>query len=508
MGARKGGLEIEIVDDVDGTQSSDDSYGPLIMDGLDTAVKAADSGEWMLSGEDEGEDEPPEYNGLGLDTEITDVPAGQSQLVKQQKQGNTAARLMLITGLLASAAFGAREYKQHKQKPVVAEAAVEAKVWGAKNKDADKQVAKPITEDPETKEKVPTSYPRPETALLDLTGPINKKGIALTPLEERFYSKLTRNNPDKKDITHCKQNGKKADFHDLEGKVFSVKGLDCSNLYKGLPKGAGTSFYMVSDLMLADDKAGKKAHIEAIVGSQAAQVYSWVVEGGSKKRRKIYGSKESGLDTVKLGQRLILFETDQDAAAYVAKHSKKAVAKKRKSRKHKKKRRVQKSKKQRKNVEYTSATSDIDSVLAEFHLQRGGDVYCVVRGKRKKSTSYQIAKREGNQLRMYSIDGTAQQAVPYTKGLRAATTCSYGTLRAAQKAAGYTPQKAEMTPLPKHVLQPSAEDKPASGIRPLGTYVPGIEAKTQVTRNLSLNLGSIVKGAPAKKAYLEVQGSF
>jgi hypothetical protein len=92
---------------------------------------------------------------------------------------------------------------------------------------------------------------------------------------------------------------------------------------------------------------------------------------------------------------------------------------------------------------------DVHAVLAAFNQDRGehqnGDVYCVIRAQRKNKVSYQVAKREGSTIRMYSQDGTAQGAVPFTVGLQKITQCRYNSLHTAQRAAGYKPRNPSST---------------------------------------------------------------
>lgn len=141
-------------------------------------------------------------------------------------------------------------------------------------------------------ERAPTTIDRtPQTAdpLLQSNEPVLPTPYTpqhvLTPLEHRFYSKLSPQNPAKDPVLYCRQEGKKVVlYNDIVDVMQQPAGAtDCAHLYRSL---TGKYFYVNG--RLAEEAGGT---VDGLLGKQAARTLDYRVERNGRfvKQEKPHG---------------------------------------------------------------------------------------------------------------------------------------------------------------------------------------------------------------------------
>ncbi|MDO8642048.1 MAG: hypothetical protein Q7R76_00455 [Candidatus Woesearchaeota archaeon] len=110
----------------------------------------------------------------------------------------------------------------------------------------------------------------------------------LTPLESRFYSKLSPNNPAKDPVLYCRQEGKTVMLYNDIVDVMQPPangGSDCAHLYRSLK---GKYFYVSRQLAKDSDDT-----VQGLLGKQAARELDYRVERNGRflKQEKPHGIK-------------------------------------------------------------------------------------------------------------------------------------------------------------------------------------------------------------------------
>ncbi len=105
----------------------------------------------------------------------------------------------------------------------------------------------------------------------------------LTPIEQRFYSNLSRQNPNKDPVLYCRQEGGNNDLVDVVQQPAGA--TDCAHLYRSL---TGKYFYVNGQL--AEEAGGT---VDGLLGKQAAQELDYRVERNGRfvKQEKPHGIK-------------------------------------------------------------------------------------------------------------------------------------------------------------------------------------------------------------------------
>lgn len=138
----------------------------------------------------------------------------------------------------------------------------------------------------------PVPAPRAQTSSLpDIHEPLVPTSYTprhiLTPMEQRFYSKLSQQNPNKDPVLYCRQEGNKVVlYNDIVDVVRQPAGAtDCAHLYRSL---TGKYFYVNSRLA---EEAGST--VDGLLGKQAARELDYRVErnGHFVKQENLHGIK-------------------------------------------------------------------------------------------------------------------------------------------------------------------------------------------------------------------------
>ena len=109
----------------------------------------------------------------------------------------------------------------------------------------------------------------------------------LTPLEARFYSNLSRQNPNNDPVLYCRRDGKKVVlYNDIVDVVQQqASDADCAHLYRTL---TGKYFYI--NRRLAEEAGGM---VDGLLGRQAARELDYRVERNGRflRQEKLHGIK-------------------------------------------------------------------------------------------------------------------------------------------------------------------------------------------------------------------------
>ncbi len=316
----------------------------------------------------------------------------------------------------------------------------------------------------------------------------------LSPLESRFYSKLTDNNPKHNPVRYCraadatpgvkKTRQKRAGvtlYNDLED-VLALPNTTCSTLYQTL---AGKHFWISNSLA---------APLDELLGEDGARGLDYYVMRG----KKITGRKKDGLEAVASGDVLYLLQQ----GSTIPKSGESSAAGNRKKEEHasnQNSRTAGSKPAQAKPAPhelnigmptaqaaayshqaarttapayphqstpspandsppvYTFPSSPIASVLASFNQQHASKTgigqtgavpirsaapassaahsYCIFRGKMKSHETAQVGTLRGDTVTFYDRDGTALGTLKASPDLRSLADCNYASLNTAYAAA-------------------------------------------------------------------------
>lgn len=316
----------------------------------------------------------------------------------------------------------------------------------------------------------------------------------LFPLESCFYSKLTKNNPERNPVRYCRtadaspgvkktrQNRAGVTlYNDLED-VLTMPGISCGTIYQTL---AGKHFWISESLA---------APLDELLGEDGAHGLDYYVMRG----KKIIGRKKDGLATVANGDVLYLLRTESpipksEKSSTAGNKKKGEYASNQNSRSAGRKPAQEKPAPHRTNMgtptaqaaayshqatrttapayqhqstpspaydsppAYTFPSSPIASVLASFNQQHASKTgigstgavpirsaapassaahsYCIFRGKMKSHETAQVGTLRGDIVTFYDRDGTALGTLKASPDLRSLADCNYASLNTAYAAA-------------------------------------------------------------------------